>query len=122
MPFNGDVPIPWIDASRDGGAYAASLLRAPGGTHVVGASEYMSPKEWLALVVSHTGIVARYEYIPVEKFCESDPVGLMREQAEMMQYVEQFGFDGNDPEVLTPDEVSKLIIRAKKSFADIFSV
>ena len=41
-----------------------------------------------------------------EEFCRDDPTGLMHEQAEMFAYVEEFGFHGKDPKVLTPVEVS----------------
>ncbi|KAK7880869.1 hypothetical protein LTR80_012428, partial [Exophiala xenobiotica] len=41
-PISGSIKTPWIDVDRDTGAFVNALLEAPGGTQVVGASEYLN--------------------------------------------------------------------------------
>ena len=110
--MDADVVIPWIDVSRDTGAFVKALIDAPAGLQVVGASEYLSARQWLQLWSAHTGIKAAYELTTLEEFSGHDPTGLMREVGELLMYIEEFGFDGGDPNILTADQVGSAAAQA----------
>ena len=107
FPQNGDAVTPWIEVDRDGGALVAALLKAPAGTQLNGVSEFLSNKQWLNIWASHLGVQAQYQQIPFDEFIENDPVGIQRQLAETMAFVEEFGITGGDPSVVTPDELER---------------
>lgn len=109
LPSAGNRSLPWIDVANDTGAIVAALLKAPGGTNVVGASEYLSMRDWLQLWASHIDVEARYRYIPLEEFCRDDPDGGKREIAEVLHFFEEFGYTGDNPDVVTPDKVCRWV-------------
>lgn len=106
MPFNGDAAMPWIDVERDTGAFVKALLDAPGRTQILGVSESLSGKQWLSLWSKHTAVKASYQEMPFERFIVDDPTGFKLERAETFKYIEEFGYTGSDPDVVTPEEVS----------------
>lgn len=106
FPAEGERPAPWIDIAHDLGVIVDALINAPGGINVVGASELLSMKEWLELWASHVGVEAHYEAIPLEVQTANDPTGMKRQMGETMSFVEDFGYNGENPDILTPDEVS----------------
>ena len=77
-----------------------------GATHLLGVSEFLSYNQWVSLWSAHTGVKTQFHNVPVELFTADDPSGLKRTMADVMKSIEEFGYTGGDPDVITPDEVS----------------
>lgn len=52
------------------------------------------------------GVDARYEEVPVSQWEKDVPGGFGIELGEMMAYSAEFGYDGHDPSVIYPKDVS----------------
>ncbi|KAK3070999.1 hypothetical protein LTR53_009447 [Teratosphaeriaceae sp. CCFEE 6253] len=102
-----DRPFPWIDVERDTGAFVSALIDAPGGTQVVGASQYITLNQYLKLLCDHLGVAGTYKRTAFEDNVKDDPTHFKLELAEVYAYVMEFGYDGGDPEVITPDELER---------------
>lgn len=106
VPVDPDIPFPWVDVERDTGNFVSALVRAPAPTHLLGVSEFLSYNQWVSLWSAHTGVKTQFHNVPVELFTADDPSGLKRTMADVMKSIEEFGYTGGDPDVITPDEVS----------------
>ncbi|TKA76835.1 hypothetical protein B0A55_04631 [Friedmanniomyces simplex] len=107
MPMTRKDKLPWIDVERDTGAFVKALLDAPGGTQVVGASEYLDSPEYVKLLCDHLGVTGTYAEVPWNGTVQDDPTGFKLEIAQVYAYVNEFGYDGGDPEVMTADELEQ---------------
>lgn len=67
---------------------------------MISSDEYM--KIWGEIL----GVKARFEEISVEEVNRNIPGGFGIELAEMMAYSAEFGYDGRDPSVIYPEDVS----------------
>ncbi|KAK0865502.1 hypothetical protein LTS02_005304 [Friedmanniomyces endolithicus] len=106
-PIGESINTPWIDVERDTGAFVKALLDAPGGTQVVGASEYLNGSEYFKLLCDHLGAKGTYTEVPFDSMVSDDPTGFKLEIAQVYAFVNEFGYDGGDPEVVTADELEK---------------
>jgi hypothetical protein len=108
MPIKPDTLMPWIDVEKDLGSYVSALLKAPGGTQVLAFSQWLSQKEYAALLSAHTGVEIRFQQVPEEMVLKNDPTGFKKEQVDAVKFIEEFGFTGGDSEVLMPEQVSRM--------------
>ena len=107
LPYSAHRQVPWIDVAKDTGAFVSALIKAPAGTHVVGASEELSLQQWLDIWSSQIGVSARLERMDRNLVVQNDPTGIMEEMMESFEFMEEHPFDGGDPDVLSPDEVCR---------------
>lgn len=98
--------MPWIDIDHDLGAFVNALIAAPAPTQVLAASEWLTPKEWLQLWSAATDVKARFEEATSKDAPEDDATGLQLGFAQTGKFLQEFGYTGNDPDVLMPEEVS----------------
>ena len=107
--------IPYVYTERDTGNYVRPLvLKAQPGTSLLAYSTKASRKEYAeiwARVLHERGL------LPADKSCVADENMTLndiertmggpfaREAFESMQYVAEFGWDGGDPDVKSPEEV-----------------
>ncbi|USP81338.1 hypothetical protein yc1106_08612 [Curvularia clavata] len=101
LPMSGDKKFPIIDPNSDTGVLTQALLKIKAGTHLVGASSMISWIEWCKIWSSTTGVECSFETID-RKILEDAMGPLGREIADMFQYMNDFGYDGNDPNVVYP--------------------
>lgn len=98
--------MPWIDVEKDAGAFVKVLIDAPAPTQILAVSEWMTCKKWLDLWSATTGVRSRFEEAPYEAATTDDPSGLKLEFVQTAQFLMDFGFTGEDPDVLLPADVS----------------
>lgn len=55
------------------------------------------------------GVKAGFKQVSADEFFENVPEPLKQELEDTYEYVEEFGYTGGDPEVLTPDQVRSII-------------
>jgi len=74
---------------------------------VLGVSEWMSVKDFFALLCAHLGVEGHYEHMSLEAFVVDDPLGVKVGFGQTVLFVEEFGFSGGNPDVLLPENVSR---------------
>ncbi|ORY15179.1 hypothetical protein BCR34DRAFT_559233 [Clohesyomyces aquaticus] len=105
LPIGGDVKVPMVDARTDTGVLVKALVELPAGVHLVGAGSCMSWNEWCRVWGKANGVACVFERsdrMELEEYMGATG----REFADMFQYVEEFGYDGGDPGVVYPWDVS----------------
>lgn len=98
--------MPWIDTENDLGAFVKGVISAPAPKQVLAVSEWMTLREWLRLWSSTTGVKARFEQLQPEGDPKDDPTGMQVVFVELVQFLQECGFTGNNPDILTPEDVS----------------
>jgi uncharacterized protein YbjT (DUF2867 family) len=104
-PINGDRKIPFGLASALAGPFALALAKSAPGKNFQASAGMISFNEWTAKIAKKTGLQVRFEEIPGKVWEDMIPV-LGQEFAEMMLYYSDFGYDGGDPTVIYPEQVS----------------
>jgi hypothetical protein len=99
--MSGTRKVPMVDPNADTGAFVLALLAAPAGTHLVGAGSLMSWNEFVELWGKKHGVEATYQQVP-RAWMDENMGTVGREMADMLQYIDEFGYDGSDPEVVYP--------------------
>lgn len=108
VPGSGDVPIPLVVPS-DAGYFVKALTQVPAGKNLIAYGDRMTWAEYVQLWSRITGVPATFEKTTVAEHAELSklsPEGYGEEIAEMYGYAQDFGYDGSDPTVITPDQVS----------------
>jgi hypothetical protein len=108
-PIKGDRGIPFGSPSVITGPFVRALVEAPPGKNLMACSGVMSLNEWTAKLGKKLKIDCSFREVPPQAIVDSIPIW-GGEFAEMFQYMEEFGYDGGDPTIVYPDQVS-LIIR-----------
>lgn len=113
-----DTAIPWIDVDADTGSFVSALLKAPAGTQVEGASEYLSARDYMKLWTEHLGVHIEFAQASAEEFIGEDPTGLKRMYTEAFLFTEDFGYFGGDPAVKSADQVRVFPLKSATVVAD----
>ncbi|KAF2112574.1 hypothetical protein BDV96DRAFT_601973 [Lophiotrema nucula] len=103
QPMSGTSKIPMVDPNADTGNFVKALTEVSPGKNLVGAGSRASWDEWCALWGKHNGVKASFQQIP-RKFLD-DMGDFGHEMADMLQYFDEFGYDGSDPSVVNPDDL-----------------
>ncbi|KAJ9613137.1 hypothetical protein H2200_003078 [Cladophialophora chaetospira] len=103
--FSPGYKMPFVVAHKDTGEFVRALVEAPPGTNLLGVSEHMTWVEWTKLWGETLGVTATFERVGEEEYFQGVPEPLSRELAETFRYVEEFGYTGGDPEVVTVDQL-----------------
>jgi hypothetical protein len=104
---------PHVDVVNDTGKFVRALLKAPGGTVLLGAGSEVTWREYAALWEKIVGKPARFKEITVDEFASLFPTGIGRNAADVLSFTAEFGYDGSLPNVLRPKDVSEMITRGK---------
>ncbi|KAI0153397.1 hypothetical protein BJ166DRAFT_594573 [Pestalotiopsis sp. NC0098] len=104
-PLGPDVPIPFVVAGKDTGAFVKALVDAPAGTDLLGASEVMSWEQWAAVWGRVNGVQAGFRRVENEELFRGAPKPLADELWDAHAYFEKFGHTGGDPDVVTPEQL-----------------
>lgn len=105
LPMDGDVPIPLSDISADEGKWVKALFDAPAGVTLLGVTEMMSWRQWLTVWGDHLKVKVRFVRADPESFAQFVP-GIQRAISEEFQYVGEYGFVGDDVNIVTLDTAS----------------
>jgi len=106
MALSGDKKVPQVDVNKDTGRFVQALLAIPPKVNMMGAGSLISWNEYLA-IWSRVNKV-HVEYQQIDRAALEQMLGTVgREFADMFQYIEEFGYDGGDPDVVYPWEVKE---------------
>jgi hypothetical protein len=98
--------LQWINASGDTGKIVRALVRAGPGKDVLGVSESLSYGDFLKIWGEVNGVPTRYKVISNEEFRTLMPEPVSHEFQEMFSWIDEIGYYGNQPDALSPSEVS----------------
>lgn len=111
--MRGDVKAPFVDPRADVGHFVKMLVGVEAGKNLLGVASWVSWKEWMELFGERVGVKeVKYEEMSVAEMAEMIPGGFGKELADMYQYIDRFGYDGGDPGVVTPEQVSILVAKS----------
>ncbi|KAL9102109.1 MAG: hypothetical protein Q9187_009164 [Circinaria calcarea] len=107
----GNAIIPLVDPRKDCGYFVRALVQSPPGKNLLGAGSFATWEEYLKLWCGIFGQkYGGYDQVPLETMEQTMeqvmPGGLGREIGEMFEYAAEFGYDGGDPSVIHPKDVS----------------
>ncbi|KAL6691252.1 hypothetical protein J3F84DRAFT_397770 [Trichoderma pleuroticola] len=104
VPGNGDIPIPFI-VPEDTGYFVKALTRVPARKNVIAFGDRLTWAEYIQLWSKTTGIPAILEKTTISEHAKLAPWGFGKEIAEMVAYAGEFGYDGSDPSVVSPQQL-----------------
>jgi hypothetical protein len=99
--FSPSCEIPFVVTHKDTGAFVKVLVDLPSGTDLLGVSEQMTWSDTLK-------VKATFKQVSVDEFWAGTPEPVKDELVETFAYVNEFGYIGRDPDVLTVDQVSPI--------------
>lgn len=104
-----DVVIPFVAAEEDTGPIVKALVQeSTAGKNVLGFRENTTPKKFQEDFIAVSGLKA--EYVSAKDDDGRLPFAddLQLEVRDNFQYINEFGYDGGDPSVTHPKDVSFL--------------
>jgi hypothetical protein len=107
-PVGPNLQFPFVDTHRDTGSFVKALVDLPPGKDLLGVSQSMTWLEWMKLWGNILGVKAGFKKVSGDEFFKNVPEPLKKELWDTYDYVEEFGYTGGDPEVLTPEQVSSV--------------
>lgn len=99
------LKFPFVAAHRDTGSFVKVLVDLPPKKDLLGVSETLTWPEWMAVWGDVLGVEARFQQVSKDDFFRDVPQALRKDLEDTYDFIEEFGFTGGDPAVLTPEEV-----------------
>lgn len=124
MPGDGDGKVAFVDAGHDtgklynrprkphnltigfSGIFTKALVQVKSGTVLLGYSSLLSWNEYADLWGKIHNVECHFHRLDREVFENSIPGGVGEELADMLEYIGEFGYDGGDPDIVYPENVS----------------
>lgn len=103
--FSPTFAMPFIVTHLDTGVFVHALADLPAGTNLLGVSEHMTWPAWTELWGKVLGVKASFKQVSYEEFFTGVPEPVKAELADTFKYVEEFGYTGGDPSVVTVEQV-----------------
>ena len=101
-------PAPYIAAESDTGVFVHALVTAvPAGKNLLAYREMISMGDFLQLWAKINDVKVTTKWTSVEGLSQMLGPELGRELAEATAYFSEFGYDGGDPTVVHPKDVSE---------------
>lgn len=98
--------IPHVVAEKDTGSFVKALVvDLPPGKDLLGVSEWITFAGFVEVWGRVLGVEAGYRQISKEEMFEGVPAPMAQEIGDGFDYIEEFGFEGGDPDVLDPRQV-----------------
>ena len=107
-PVSPRTPIPIVDTCADTGAFVKGLLSVPPGKNLLGYGSLISKEDYMRIWCKHLGVKGVFKQVSTEEWDKQFPESMRKEVAEASAYAEEFGYDGGDPDVVHPKDVSGL--------------
>ena len=108
LSANPDANMPMIDTRRDTGHFVRALVQVPPGKNLLAYGTMISWSAYMALWAKTLGLPGgSYRQLTIEEIIKlaGDP-DLGREVAEGWLYQGEFWYDGGDPSIVHPKDVS----------------
>ncbi|KAI9709619.1 MAG: hypothetical protein M1812_007667 [Candelaria pacifica] len=106
LPCDPNTPVPLVQTRKDTGNFVRALTQVPPGKTLLGyGGEKISWSEFMRLFGEVNGVKASFESNTIADFENILPAAMGRELGEMFAYFTEFGYDGNDPEVISPKDI-----------------
>ncbi|MCJ1415332.1 hypothetical protein MMC32_001664 [Xylographa parallela] len=102
--FSMDYKMPFVVTYADTGVFVKALVDLPPGKNLLGVSEHMTWPEWTKLWGDILGVKATYKQVSEDAHFSGVPDPVKKEFSETFAYIEEFGYTGGDPEVLTVEQ------------------
>ncbi|KAI9690055.1 MAG: hypothetical protein M1820_010054 [Bogoriella megaspora] len=103
--FSPGFKMPFVITHKDTGAFVKALVELPPGKDLHGFSEELTWPEFAKLWGDVLDVKATFKQVSNDVFFEGLPDPLREELVETFAYVEEFGYTGGDPDVLTPNQL-----------------
>ncbi|KAK0277525.1 hypothetical protein LTR35_009927 [Friedmanniomyces endolithicus] len=104
--YSPDREIPFIITHKDTGAFVKALVvDLPAGKHLLAVSESMTWPAWTKLWADVVGVQARFERVSEAEFWVGLPRAFTDLLAPDFAFVDEFGYTGGDPEVVTAEQL-----------------
>ncbi|KAK1061312.1 hypothetical protein LTR74_011196 [Friedmanniomyces endolithicus] len=104
--YSPDREIPFIVTHKDTGAFVKALVvDLPAGKHILGVSESMTWPAWTKLWAEVVGVQATFERVSEAEFWAGLPKAFTDVLAPDFAFVDEFGYTGGDPEVMTAEKL-----------------
>lgn len=105
-PSSASLRMPHVVAHKDTGAFVKALvLDLPPGKDLLGVSEWMTLPDWVEVWGRVLGKKTGYKQVSKEEMFEGVPAHMAQEIGDSFDYIEEFGFDGGDPDTIDPAQV-----------------
>lgn len=105
-PSSASLRMPHVVAQKDTGAFVKALVvDLPTGKDLLGVSEWMTFPDWVEVWGRVMGVKTGYKQVSKEEFFEGVPEYMAQEIGDSFDYIEEFGFDGGDPDTVDPKQV-----------------
>ena len=102
-----DAPTPMIDTRKDTGHFVRALIQLPPGKNLLAYGSMISWKDYMTLWAKTLKLPGgRYKQLTIAEMEQIAPGGLGREVGEGWMAQGEFGYDGGDPTVVHPGDVS----------------
>lgn len=101
----GDVKQPTIVTKKDTGPFVKTLVDLPPGKTLLAYSSLTSPNEFIDIWTRLNGVTAHTRQLSLAELEKASP-DAGREIGESSIFAAEFGFDGGDPSVIHPKDVS----------------
>lgn len=104
----GNLPIPFGHVRGDLGACVLAAASSPDpNINLFAVGQYLSWTEYLRTWCASQGVpYGGYDEASYDEFCELLPGGLGHEFAHNVLFSHEFGYDGSEPGVKRPEDVS----------------
>ena len=102
-----DAPTPMIDTRKDTGHFVRALIQLPPGKNLLAYGSMISWKDYMTLWAKTLKLPGgHYKQLTIAEMEQIAPGGLGREVGEGWMAQGEFGYDGGDPTVIHPGDVS----------------
>ena len=105
-PCVGDAPVPLVVTERDTGSFIQALVQSPPGINLLGYGSLIGWAEYMRLWTSILRVPGSFQQVSMEEYLKDSPPLLARELHDAYAYQGEFGWDGGDPSVVHPKDVS----------------
>ena len=109
LHMTGDKAIPLADLDKDLGPWISALFQSPPGTTLVGATETLTWKEWLAKWAKHNNVRASFRRCSNEEVLAKVP-GLGDSLLEIASFLEEFQWTESSTGAVYPEDVSMVLV------------
>ncbi len=115
MISSGERPLPFVDVNKDTGYFVRALVQSAPGKTLLGAGSTMNWRDYAKLWEKSQGVYCTYRQGTMADLEAATsgklPPSFAPSIAHATAYLDEFGYDGGDPNIIRPDEVSQALSR-----------
>jgi NmrA-like family len=100
---------PWVNTRDDTGKFVRALVQLEPGKDLLGVSQMVTYGDYLKIWGEVNGVPTRFNQLSAEEFHKTLPESVAKEVQQSLAFNEEFGWDGGEPGVLRPSDVSMFV-------------